>query len=713
MKLISITLFALYFSAGLADTYCHQPRCSNNRLNEKSANRNNGNRLFDSQNNNRGGYNVGEMGSKSGFANNQNAFATDSIVFDYNNVDWANDQNAGRKQFEEVFLQNSIQSVTWTAQHGCGNAKNNCNMVFEYTCDTHPQDQTDILEDDTNDPGRNAANAANAEWNKQSAEWREYQYITGTRVRLSNGANTNTPNDPNNIQNIKNTFENNNNDNEGRHESEEYYVFAKNRERNKGLFTADQKLQGNDQTKTRQNPGGTRRGLEVPEERDYFPYWQPSIWRPVAIFHNDVAECQTQMAAKSAANEAKSACVPAANQVTGGGNTQLDNGELADLVKQKTETDCTAAGGKWFTQKFDMPAGYPYCVKASWSQVNNLGNVKDTGNGGLPQNWDWTLPTIDQFAASGCYVYTSTTDAEQNYVRVVTRLRYNMTTMDYAPYATTAACNQNKKGNVQSPVEQNPTVDVGVDMQGLRLALNTAQTGRTFQDRSHVFRVMKTPDAGAVNTAMKSANKIINVSVQGKRGNIVQTFPAVEYDFWPKTVEMNIGDCAAFQWTGSNTHNNGNPAGDGQAGDAGEGRGGTDRSNLIQIMDKNSTYPAPFDKAVVDDFFANSKVFKTYTGELVSSGNVITQALTDPQTAADRDAQLYFLSAGYYDKEESVGQAIGNTGDNGQLNVLLNDTPASMRGMTVCPEKRGTYEFTCTRNNNFSNRDQKLTIIVN
>merc|ERR1712156_286970 len=209
--------------------------------------------------------------------------------------------------------------------------------------------------------------------------------------------------------------------------------------------------------------------------------------------------------------------------------------------------------------------------------------------------------------------------------------------------------NQNKKGNVQSPVEQNPTVDVGVDMQGLRLALNTAQTGRTFQDRSHVFRVMKMPDAAGA-AAMKSANKIINVNVQGKRGNIVQTFPAVEYDFWPKKLDVQTGECIAFQWTGSNTHNNGNPAGDGQAGDAGEGRGGTDRSNLIQIMDKNSTYPAPFDKAVVDDFFANSKVFKTYTGEAVSTGTPITTALDAAGAAAKtgRDAQLYFLSAGYY-----------------------------------------------------------------
>merc|ERR1712223_1063032 len=270
-----------------------------------------------------------------------------------------------------------------------------------------------------------------------------------------------------------------------------------------------------------------------------------------------------------------------------------------------------------------------------------------------------------------------------------------MTTADYAPYTTDARCNDDRNNYVMSPIEQNPTVDVGVKAQGLRLAINTAQLGRTFEDRSHVLTMMEPP-------SVLSGKKIYNLNVQGKRGNIVQTFPAVEYDFWPKKLEVNTNECIAMSWTGSNTHNNGNPAGDGQAGDAGEGRGGSDRSNIIQIMDKNSTYPAPLDKAVVTDFFENSKCYQTYTGNAVSSGQT---GGTAEQNLQAKDCQIYLMSAGYFTGYDDVG-------DGNELDVLLNNTPASMRGLTVCPQTPGVYDFTCTRNNNFSNRDQKLTITV-
>ena len=55
-----------------------------------------------------------------------------------------------------------------------------------------------------------------------------------------------------------------------------------------GLFTADQQLKGNSPIYTRQNNAGNRRGYEVPEERDYYPYWGPSPWKDIAIMVSDV-----------------------------------------------------------------------------------------------------------------------------------------------------------------------------------------------------------------------------------------------------------------------------------------------------------------------------------------------------------------------------------------------------------------------------------------
>ena len=94
----------------------------------------------------------------------------------------------------------------------------------------------------------------------------------------------------------------------------------------------------------------------------------------------------------------------------------------------------------------------------------------------------------------------------------------------------------------------------------MSLAVNTNQYARTFQDRSYKFAIKKRPTEPVVADdgldtpyipAIPEDTKIFNVNVRGKRGNIVQTYPAVEYDFVPNSLALDAGDMVHWQWTGS------------------------------------------------------------------------------------------------------------------------------------------------------------------
>lgn len=642
------------------DVYMHNPRGSNNRLNERSANRNNANRLFDSQNNNRGGYNAGDQDT--------GAFNSEAEIY-YMHYFQSGGPDTG----------SSNLVVEWTNQHGCGGDEDsdphklNCNLVLQFMC--QPGDETDN---------------SNLEMST-----------------LRNGQNTNTQNyqTPSVGQGSANDDENRRNQvdvTRGLHESFDWYDACYTRERNKGLFTADQNLRQNrngisSAIYTRQNANGNRRGYECPEERDYYPYWHPTPWRDIAILADNDSQCEwyqresNNQQPRGMCQETYEGGEPKYRSVYNNEEACKNNShtwvwlyaylDIDDEVS--TEAACTGSDRVWAQPWLhSAPAclvlpPVPECKKAGWTRVNHLGNGRD----GVPLNYTWRLPHFPSGSSQRC----------------VLRLRYNISTDDYDPFNTDSSYNQDLVNGIRSPVEQNPNINIGsTTNKPLRLAINTAQFGRTFQDRSHVFILQPRPQQFENLSPEETQTLTIhNLNVRGKRGNIVQTYPSVEYDFIPNKLVLPTQDAVHIQWTGSNTHNNGNPAGDGQAGDAGEGTRGTDRHNIVEIPEPNSNYPSPYENSTM---WNNVEVlYKWFDG---SGGN---------GASIPADVALAFATAGYYTCFSNCDNRPGNKDE---LNNLLNNAPASFRGALLRYRSPGVYHYICSRNNNFTNRSQKGTITV-
>ena len=136
-----------------------------------------------------------------------------------------------------------------------------------------------------------------------------------------------------------------------------------------------------------------------------------------------------------------------------------------------------------------------------------------------------------------------------------------------------------------------------------------------------------------------------NLNVRGKRGNILQVYPAIGYDFVPKRLQLRAqSDLLHFQWTGSNTHNNGAPGGDGQTGDVSQAQTGTDQSNLVQIIGANENYPFAYEQTTL---WKDVEPIG-YLDNAVVMSNRTAAAYLKTYSTTSKAMALYFASGSFY-----------------------------------------------------------------
>ena len=557
--LTRLFLLSILFTSVRSDVYLHNPRGNNNRCDERSNNRNNANRLFDSQNNAAGGYAV---------PCNRPEGATSP-----------NDINC----YSMKYYTDSVIPIRWTSQHNCGE-NNDCQFIIQYACEGelgvnirngHPQ----------NENGNTCTETIPEKSDRQMEE------VEGL--------------DPFKY---------------GKHEDFAYYQRCKQRERNHNLFTADQKLKGNSAIYTRQNPNGNRYGFECPEERDYYPYWAESDWRDIAVLTTDTSRCP-YYESNSRCNSEKHECI--------GGTVFSNNKE-----------DCEIQGGIWYSYPKFENCNFT-CTDAPNAPINRLGSGADDSK---HNTFYWKVPNSPK---KNC----------------VLRLRYNIST-DETPWDFTKNDNNKLKNNPVKNTSQGVPV---------RMAINTAQYGRIFEDRTYTFDIIERPQE------LKEVT-IHNVNVQGKRGNIAQVRNCIEYDFVPKEFTMSDNEFVHFQFIGSDY----NPAGN-----DGEGRTGTDRSNVVMIELHKANIPLVNETTTSVQLFEDKTMF-----ELATVGQPI-----------DDGEKCYNFEELELGNKRNDQQSLKNC-------ALLNRAEPYFNMFPVKPNKIGTMKAMCSRNNNFSNRGQKLTVHV-
>ena len=244
----------------------------------------------------------------------------------------------------------------------------------------------------------------------------------------------------------------------GMHENYSYYLNCQSRERNKGLFTANQKLKGDSAIYTRQDRQGTRYGFECPEERDYFPYWSQSPWNLVAVLtdYRKCAEIKAQIRAYDGYCTAEKSTLEKLKEYS----------HKLPLTKRACEIGfANLPRLRWVEESKSTDF---FCGKPMTSRDNHHGNNGDAGH----SQFTWKIPKS---------VPTETP--------CVLRIRYNISSADYP---TNSRASDNGKGLLVSgarsltfgeaekrgfELKNDPRVSLFEFAPGVKLELNI-QTGK-------------------------------------------------------------------------------------------------------------------------------------------------------------------------------------------------------------------------------------------
>ena len=785
LLVILVCVSALQWVA-FGDIYMHNPRGSNDRNCERTVNRQNGNRLFNSQNNNNGGYACPRgVGDETFQAENGD------VVF--NSVDTSTGQTTQFTQNKRIYYyEGSVLPIEWTNQHGCGgNSKIKCEVVIQYACEDTLDPRVDNFWPWTTGKG----DSSTTYYGKQ--HFRSGDHIAAPRdgvPRDSDDAATNTipENEASAIPNTKETRR------FGMQENYDYYEICRRTERNKGLYTADQLVRRTDRRGTRQNPNGNRHGFECPEERDYYPWWAPSPWIDIAVLSDEAKDDGTACYPSTTQSDCSKRCqYYMSNTMNFNAKGYCDPNHSSGTAAQKTGSDawnqrkwynneakCIERGFNWYTIKHDdnipMDADKNFvCAHTQYSRTNQLGNsdgvVSSQNDGsatslntklvaeGLNANrFMWTVPDVPAVDAS-----TYFGDIEDAYKSCVLRIRYNISSGDFQQWPkdakdddeVTMVDSRNSssyEGDPKTPLSQDPYVYIGpgdLETKGdkfLAMAVNTNQYGRTFQDRSYVFSIKKRPTANADSSTqldtpeidydtmqanLAAGGRIFNVNVRGKRGNIVQTFPSVEYDFVPNNLVLSKNDMVHFQWTGSDY----NP----RRG-CNNGEGGPPDTNAFSTDANAAQNPRADRQNLVFTDAMSHNLPRDYTGYDTTTNPTYAEKVASAKAAVLADAPCYDSST---DSTATADQCYAIIMRLAYLNQQRDGGALSLRGGAKCLtlaelntiaegnrdvaeyhplncakinakphpyydaglmflKKAGLFSYFSSRNNNFSNRQQ-------